>query len=54
MPVSRMIRTSVIMRGRAAKYLACVLLACAVAVLMAVPIFAQTVTVTLVGAGDIR
>src|SRR4028118_130617 len=45
-----------IMRARAAKYLASVLRACAaavlVAVLVAVPIFGQTVTVTLVGAGD--
>jgi hypothetical protein len=47
----RITRTS-IMRGHAAKYLASVLLACAAAVLMAVPIFGQTVTVTLVGAGD--
>jgi hypothetical protein len=54
MPTSRrMFRTSVIMRGRAAKYLASVLLACMAAVLMAIPIFGQTVTVTLVGAGDI-
>ena len=48
----RITRTS-IMRCHAAKYLASVLLACAAAVLMAVPIFGQTVTVTLVGAGDI-
>jgi acid phosphatase type 7 len=41
------------MRSRVAKYTACVVLSCAAAVLMAVPIFAQTVTVTLVGAGDI-
>src|SRR5918994_1444409 len=47
----RITRTS-IMRCHAAKYLASVLLACAAAVLMAVPIFGQTVTVTLVGAGD--
>src|SRR5215204_5538809 len=47
----RMTRTS-IMRGHAAKYLASILLACTAAVLMAVPIFGQTVTVTLVGAGD--
>src|SRR5215207_2974178 len=46
----RITRTS-IMRCHAAKYLASVLLACAAAVLMAVPIFGQTVTVTLVGAG---
>ena len=41
------------MRGRVAKYLASVLLACAAAVLLAVPIFGQTATATLVGAGDI-
>jgi hypothetical protein len=52
MAVSRITRTSV-MHARVAKYLTCVLLACAAAVLMAVPIFGQTVTVTLVGAGDI-
>jgi len=40
------------MRSRAAKYLASVLLACGAAVLITVPIFGQTVTVTLVGAGD--
>jgi acid phosphatase type 7 len=44
---------TVLMRTRAAKYAACVVLACVAAVLMAVPIFGQTVTVTLVGAGDI-
>src|SRR3712207_3121988 len=44
--------TAAAVRGRAAKYLASVLLACAVAVLLAVPSFGQTVTVTLVGAGD--
>ena len=47
----RTTRTS-IMRGHAPKYLASMLLACAAAVLMAVPIFGQTVRVTLVGAGD--
>ena len=41
------------MRGHVPKYLASVLLACVAAVLTAVPIFGQTVTVTLVGAGDI-
>jgi hypothetical protein len=41
------------MRSRAVKYAACVVLSCVAAVLMAVPIFGQTVTVTLVGAGDI-
>jgi len=47
----RMARTS-IMCGHTAKYLASILLACTAAVLMAVRIFGQTVTVTLVGAGD--
>src|SRR5918994_4105539 len=47
----RLTETS-IMRGHAAKYLASVLLACAAPLLMAVPIFGQTVTVTLMGAGD--
>jgi hypothetical protein len=51
MLVPWIIGTSV-MRGRAAKYQISILLACALAVLMAVPIFGQTVT--LVGAGDIR
>ena len=41
------------MRSRPAKYAACVVLSCVAAVLMAVPIFGQTMTVTLVGAGDI-
>jgi acid phosphatase type 7 len=45
-------RTTLI-RSRAVKYAACVMLACVAAVLMAVPIFGRTVTVTLVGAGDI-
>ncbi len=42
------------MCGRAAKYRITILLACALAVFMAVPIFGQTVTVMLVGTGDIR
>jgi Calcineurin-like phosphoesterase len=41
------------MRSHAAKYTACVMLACVAAVLIAVPVFGQTVTVTVVGAGDI-
>jgi hypothetical protein len=41
------------MRSRAAKYAACVVLACAAALLVAVPVLGQTTTVTLVGAGDI-
>ena len=52
MGISNFFRTAV-MRGRAAKYAACVVLACVAAVLTAVPIFGQTVTATLVGAGDI-
>jgi acid phosphatase type 7 len=52
MSTSRIFTTSVV-RGHVAKYLASVLLACAAAVLMAVPILGQTATVTLVGAGDI-
>jgi Bacterial Ig-like domain/Calcineurin-like phosphoesterase len=52
MASSKQFRT-VLMRRRAARYATCVVLACVAAVLMAVPIFAQTVTVTLVGAGDI-
>jgi calcineurin-like phosphoesterase family protein len=52
MPASELFRTLVI-RGRAAKYAVSVLLGCVVAVLTAVPVFGQTVKVTLVGAGDI-
>src|SRR5918995_486395 len=52
MPTSRMLFNTSVVRNRVAKYLASVLLACAAAVRMAVPIFGQTVTVTLVGAGD--
>jgi acid phosphatase type 7 len=52
----RITRTSIV-RSHAAKYLVSILLACAAAVLTAVltavPIFGQTNTVTLVGAGDI-
>ena len=48
----RQFKTSVECR-RAAKYLGSVLLACVAAVFVAVPIFGQTATVTLVGAGDI-
>src|SRR5919199_2010720 len=42
-----------IMRSRAAKDAACVMLSCVAAMLIAVPVFGQTVTATLVGAGDI-
>lgn len=45
-------RASVV-RTRKAKSLASILLACVAAVLVAVPVFGQTATVTLVGAGDI-
>jgi hypothetical protein len=38
---------------RQLKYGGCILLACVAAVLLAVPVFGQTRTVTLVGAGDI-
>jgi hypothetical protein len=41
------------MRSHAAKYAACVVLACVAAVVVAVPVFGQTTPVTLVGAGDI-
>ena len=44
---------ALLMRSHAAKYAACVVLACAAAVVVAVPVFGQTTTVTLVGAGDI-
>src|SRR5215216_6835240 len=44
---------AVLVRSDAARYAACVVLACAAAVVVAVPVFAQTVTVALVGAGDI-
>jgi hypothetical protein len=44
---------AVLMRSRATKYAACVVLACAAAVVVAVPVFGQTTPVTLVGAGDI-
>lgn len=40
------------MRSHAARYAACVVLACVAAVVVAVPVFGQT-TATLVGAGDI-
>jgi hypothetical protein len=43
---------TVLMRSHAAKYAACVVLACVAAVVVAVPVFGQT-PVTLVGAGDI-
>jgi len=44
-----------LMHSHAARYAACVVLACSVAVVVAVPVFGQTTetTATLVGAGDI-
>jgi Big-like domain-containing protein/calcineurin-like phosphoesterase family protein len=44
---------AVLMRRHAAKYAACVVLACVAAVVVAVPVFGQTTPVALVGAGDI-
>ena len=51
--VLRTVFRAIRMRSHAAKYTACVMLACVAAVLIAVPVFGQTVTVTVVGAGDI-
>src|SRR3954469_5649169 len=51
--VLRTVVRAIRMRSHAAKYNACVMLACVAAVLMAVPVFGQTGPVTLVGAGDI-
>jgi acid phosphatase type 7 len=45
--------SALLMRSHAAKYAACVVLACVAAVVVAVPVFGQTTPVTLVGAGDI-
>jgi acid phosphatase type 7 len=44
---------AVLVRSDAARYAACVVLACAAAVVVAVPVFGQTLTLALVGAGDI-
>ena len=41
------------MRSQAAKYAACVVLACVAAVVVAMPVLGATTPVTLVGAGDI-
>jgi len=50
----RTVFRNVLMRSHAAKYAACVVLACAAAVVVALPVFGQTTgTVTLIGAGDI-
>jgi hypothetical protein len=51
--VLRTVLRAVLMRSHAAKYAVCVVLACAAAVVVALPVIGQTVTVTLVGAGDI-
>src|SRR3954452_19248089 len=51
--VLRTVFRAIRMRSHAAKYTACVMLACVAAVLIAVPVFGQTGPVTLVGAGDI-
>jgi acid phosphatase type 7 len=52
--VLRTVLRAVLMRSHAAKYAACVVLACAAAVVVALPVFGQTTgTVTLIGAGDI-
>ena len=44
---------AVLVRSAVAGYAACVVLACAVAVVIAMPGLGQSATVTLVGAGDI-
>src|SRR5215218_3759972 len=51
--ILRTVSRAVLMRSHAAKYAACVALACVAAVVVAVPVFGQTTPVTLVGAGDI-
>jgi hypothetical protein len=51
--ILRTVLRAVLMRSHAAKYAACVVLACAAAVVVAVPVFGLTTPVTLVGAGDI-
>jgi hypothetical protein len=51
--ILRTVLRAVLMRSHAAKYAACIVLACAAAVVVAVPVFGQTTPVTLVGAGDI-
>jgi hypothetical protein len=56
MAPSKILRTvfrTLLMRSHAAKYAACLVLACVAAVVVAVPVFGQTTPVTLVGAGDI-
>src|SRR5215208_2901284 len=51
--ILRTVSRAVLMRSHAAKYAACVVLACVAAVVVALPVFGQTTPVTLVGAGDI-
>jgi acid phosphatase type 7 len=51
--VLRTVIRAVLMRSHAGRYAACVVLTCVAAVVVAVPVFGQTTTVTLVGAGDI-
>src|SRR5215218_1225009 len=51
--ILRTVLRAVLMPSLAARYAACVVLACAAAVSVALPVFGQTTPVTLVGAGDI-
>jgi hypothetical protein len=51
--ILRTVLRAVLMPSHAARYAACVVLACAAAVSVAMPVFGQTTPVTLVGAGDI-
>src|SRR5215213_9872452 len=51
--ILRTVLRAVLMRSHAARYAACVVLACAAAVSVAMPVFGLTTPVTLVGAGDI-
>jgi hypothetical protein len=51
--ILRTVLRALLMRSHAAKYAACVVLACVAAVVVAVPVFGLTTPVTLVGAGDI-
>src|SRR5215204_6193948 len=51
--ILRTVLRAVLMRSHAAKYAACVVLACAAALVVGVPVFGQTTPVTLAGAGDI-
>jgi acid phosphatase type 7 len=51
--ILRTVFRTLLMRSHAARNAACIVLACVAAVVVAVPVFGQTTTVTLVGAGDI-